>query len=75
VKEVVDTCGSGDMVSVGLIDHLVSLRVGRIGLTIEAVVAGARAGQRLAAANCRHVGARGLFTVEGARAARNALQG
>ncbi|MER9240917.1 PfkB family carbohydrate kinase [Mesorhizobium sp. M0633] len=74
VEEVVDTCGSGDMVSVGLIDHLVSLGVGRIGLTVEAVVAGVRAGQRLAAANCRHVGARGLFTAEGARAARDALR-
>lgn len=75
VEEVVDTCGSGDMVSVGLIDHLVSLGVGSIGLTVEAVVAGVKAGQRLAAANCRHVGARGLFTAEGAKAARGALQG
>ena len=59
-----DTCGSGDMVSVGVIDVLVSRRGGD---------AGARAGQRLAAVNCAFAGARGVFEKFGASAARTIL--
>ncbi len=58
---VKDTSGSGDMVSVGLINNLVREGRHRYDLPIETVVRGARAGQRLAAANCEFVGARGLF--------------
>lgn len=61
---VVDTCGAGDMVTVGILD-----RLGRGGGEEEleaAVLAGAAAGQALAAANCAFVGARGVFQALGA---------
>lgn len=62
---VVDTCGAGDMVSVGILDHLA--RAGGTGMALDAaVLAGARAGQGLAAANCAFVGARGVFRALGA---------
>jgi fructokinase len=55
---VIDTCGSGDMTTVGLIDGI--LANGRSPQSIEDVVPGLVAGQRLAAAGCGYVGALGL---------------
>jgi fructokinase len=66
-----DSCGSGDMVTIGLIDWV--LRGMPAKLTIEAVLAGVVAGQRLAAANCAFIGARGLIQRRGASAARAIL--
>lgn len=59
--EVLDTCGSGDMVSVGIIDWLLSGKLSIPDLSGHQLVTGAVAGQRLAAANCAYAGARGLF--------------
>jgi fructokinase len=71
-----DTCGAGDMLSVGLIDWL----LGRLGhspgrWTLDEIIEGVVAGQRLSAANCAFAGARGLFTHHGARFARLVLEG
>ena len=75
-SDVRDTCGAGDMVSVGIIHWLLSLRPGTgADLDVPALVPGIRAGQRLAAANCAYVGARGLFRQRGSEAARAILQG
>lgn len=75
-RDVRDTCGAGDMVSVGLIHWLLMIRPSaRAGLDLAAVVPGLRAGQRLAAENCGYVGARGLFRQKGAEYARAILQG
>lgn len=60
-RAVKDTSGSGDMVSVGLINNLIHEGRHRYNLPLDTVVRGAKAGQRLAAANCEFVGARGLF--------------
>lgn len=69
-----DTCGAGDMVSVGLIDWLISLGQSRKQcLEVEGIAAGIEAGQRLAAENCAYVGARGLFQRRGAAYARSVL--
>ncbi len=69
-----DTCGSGDMVSVGLIDWLVASRTGPgAGPDVADVLKGVMAGQRLAAENCAFEGARGLFKVCGASYARRVL--
>lgn len=69
-----DTCGAGDMVSVGLIDWLISLGPSRRqSLDAEAIAPGVEAGQRLAAENCAFVGARGLFQHRGAEYARSVL--
>ena len=74
-RDIRDTCGSGDMVSVGLIHWLLTIRPNtRSGLDLAAVVPGVRAGQRLAAENCRYVGARGLFRQRGAEYARAILE-
>jgi fructokinase len=70
-----DTCGSGDMVSVGLIDWLLSGYNAYRPWNIDAVLAGVVAGQRLAAVNCGYAGARGLFERRGAAAARAILDG
>jgi fructokinase len=70
-----DTCGSGDMVSVGLIDWLLSCHSAYRPWNIEAVLAGVVAGQRLAAINCAYAGARGLFEQRGAAVARAILDG
>lgn len=70
-----DTCGSGDMVSVGLIDWLLSRRSAYREWDIDDVLAGVVAGQRLAAVNCAYPGARGLFERRGAAAARAILDG
>ena len=75
-RDVRDTCGSGDMVSVGVIHWLLAIRPdARSGLDLAAVVPGVRAGQRLAAENCGYVGARGLFRQRGAEYARAILEG
>ncbi len=71
---VLDTCGSGDMVSVGLIDWLLSHRTYRT-WNIDAVLSGVVAGQRLAAVNCAYTGARGFFEHHGGAAARAVLDG
>ncbi|MBI1777122.1 MAG: hypothetical protein HYR63_17430 [Proteobacteria bacterium] len=69
-----DTCGSGDMVSVGIIDWILSRRNWTSATsTIDGVLEGAVAGQRLAAANCALIGARGLFQRYGAKFARAIL--
>lgn len=69
-----DTCGAGDMVSVGLIDWLISLgQSGKLGLEADGIAPGIEAGQRLAAENCAFVGARGLFQHRGADYARSIL--
>ena len=69
-----DTCGSGDMVSVGLIDWLLKKRSSGVPeLCANDLLDGVRAGQLLAAANCAFVGARGLFRERGADYARSVL--
>lgn len=68
-----DTCGSGDMVSVGVIDWL--LAQNRADLDFDMIMEGVSAGQRLAAANCAFVGARGLFSTCGVDYARRLLDG
>jgi fructokinase len=71
---VEDTSGSGDMVSVGLIDRLVAIGARASTITLEDVVSGVRAGQKLATANCAHVGARGIFRDSHARNVRAMLE-
>jgi fructokinase len=71
-----DTSGSGDMVTVGIIDRLLSLgRNGEALKSLEALIPGILAGQRLAAANCAFTGARGLFRNCGPLTARAILDG
>lgn len=63
---VLDTCGSGDMVSIGIIDWMISTQLLRERLTAANLITGVIAGQRLAARNCAFAGARGLFRSLGA---------
>lgn len=71
-----DTCGSGDMVSVGVIDRLLADKSPNRGVHyLNNILAGVIAGQRLAAANCAFAGARGLFERYGAEYARDVLAG
>lgn len=72
-SEIRDTCGAGDMVTVGVIDWLLERRVTRQHLDLGAVTPGVWAGQRLAAENCAYAGARGLFLNRGAGYARSVL--
>lgn len=73
---IVDTCGAGDMVTLGLIDTVLqSGTPGPAFLDLRTVLAGINAGQRLAAANCAHVGARGLFRERGTAHVRSILAG
>ncbi|SFD51305.1 fructokinase [Bosea sp. CRIB-10] len=73
---VVDTCGAGDMVTLGLIDTVLQSGTdGPASLDVRTVLAGIKAGQRLAAANCAHVGARGLFRERGTAHVRSILTG
>lgn len=66
VDVVRDTCGAGDMVTLGLLDTIIKSHVDGLGaLSISTVLAGVRSGQRLAAANCAYIGARGLFRERG----------
>lgn len=69
-----DTSGSGDMVTLGLIDAILQSGArAPSSLAVETVLTGIGAGQRLAAANCAYVGARGLFRERGASYARSIL--
>lgn len=62
VGHVTDACGSGDMVSIGLIDWLLARPTFRHStITIDDLIGGVVAGQHLAAENCAFTGARGLF--------------
>ena len=72
-EQVADTSGSGDMVSIGLIDWLLSSSASHRALQINDLVVGVVAGQHLAAANCAFAGARGLFRDKGASYARYVL--
>lgn len=70
---VKDTCGSGDMVTVGLIDSLLGRAALELRPQFEDILSGVIAGQRLASANCAYAGARGLFLAHGKDAARRLL--
>lgn len=73
-ETVRDTCGAGDMVTLGLLDTIIHRAVrGPAALSIATVLAGVRSGQRLAAANCAYIGARGIFRERGAQHARKIL--
>lgn len=71
---VLDTCGSGDMVSVGVIDWMISNRIGPERLNVINLIGGVVAGQRLAAENCAYAGARGVFRERGAGYVRQMLR-
>lgn len=74
LDEVRDTCGAGDMVTVGIIDWVLSKYTGvSAHLDIADFAQGVEAGQRLASANCAYIGARGLFRDRGADVARRLL--
>jgi fructokinase len=69
-----DTCGSGDMVSVGVIDWILNRKQSNLtDCAMDDLLGGVVAGQRLAAANCAFPGARGLFHRHGANFARLVL--
>lgn len=70
---LMDTCGSGDMVSVGLIDWMLTHGVRTHLLRATDLLCGVVAGQRLAAENCGYAGARGLFKERGPEYARRIL--
>jgi fructokinase len=70
---LVDTCGSGDMVTTGLLDYLLTHWRDRSRWSAADIYAGVEAGQRLAAINCAFAGARGIFHAVGARSVRSAL--
>lgn len=72
-NEVTDTCGAGDMVSVGIIDWILRCGARARPISLDSLLPGIVAGQRLAAANCAHVGARGLFRDQGRQQARAIL--
>jgi fructokinase len=72
---VLDTCGSGDMVSVGVIDWMLTNGTARGWSRAAELLQGIVAGQRLAAENCAFAGARGLFKTRGADYARVVLRG
>lgn len=71
---VLDTCGSGDMVSVGVIDWMLTSGIRAEELSASVLLEGVVAGQRLAAENCAFAGARGLFKHCGPGYAREVLQ-
>jgi len=71
--KVLDTCGSGDMVSVGVIDWMLTNSFGTACLKAADLLEGIVAGQRLAAENCAYAGARGLFKKRGAQYVREIL--
>jgi fructokinase len=71
-----DTCGAGDMLTVGIIDWILgSSRPKADVLAFDHFLSGVTAGQRLAAVNCAYAGARGVFRRHGARGARMILDG
>lgn len=69
-----DACGSGDMVSVGVIDWIVANTVSSTP-NVDELVGGITAGQRLASINCAYRGARGLFYRYDASVVRSFLDG
>ncbi|WP_227010297.1 PfkB family carbohydrate kinase [Pelagibius marinus] len=71
--QVLDTCGSGDMVSVGVIDWMLGNSFCTSRLKATDLLEGIVAGQRLAAENCAYTGARGLFKKRGAEYVRGIL--
>jgi fructokinase len=71
-----DACGSGDMVSVGIIDWMLTNHPrGAAQPSLRDFLTGVVAGQRLAAINCAYAGARGIFLHHGADCARSILDG
>jgi fructokinase len=68
-----DACGSGDMVTVGMIDWLLTLNLSSKQVSARSILDGVVAGQHLASANCAFEGARGLFRHRGASYARAVL--
>jgi fructokinase len=70
---LIDTCGSGDMVTTGLIDRLLRRWRGKGLLSPDDVLEGVEAGQRLAAINCAFAGARGVFHAVGGDYVRSAF--
>lgn len=62
VYRIVDTCGAGDMVTVGVL-HRLLLDDGRV--STDTLRDGVVLGSKLAALNCAFVGARGLFLALG----------
>lgn len=70
---LIDTCGSGDMVTTGLLDRLLKSWTNRDHWTLSDIKAGIEAGQRLAALNCAFAGARGAFHALGSESIRAAL--
>jgi len=70
---VLDTCGSGDMVSVGVIDWMLTNRFDLTRMNTADLLEGVVAGQRLAAENCGYTGARGVFEGRGASYVRGLL--
>ena len=69
-----DACGSGDMVSVGMIDWLLANAYSTDQVSAESLLQGIIAGQRLAAENCAYEGARGLFRHLGPAYAKSILR-
>ena len=63
------------MVSVGMIDWILTKQVEASCLKAADLFEGIVAGQRLAAENCAYSGARGLFKKRGARYVRQILSG
>lgn len=69
-----DTCGAGDMVTLGLIDTIIQQDIrGPDALSLAIVLCGVQSGQRLAAENCAYIGARGLFRERGPQHVRTIL--
>ena len=72
--ETVDASGSGDMVTIGLINALLeNRRLKRKDLTLSETIRGVVAGQHLAAANCGFHGARGVFQHLGTNYVRSVI--
>ena len=69
-----DTCGSGDMVTVGVIDWILA-QATQGAWSLDNLRSGVIAGQRLAAANCAYAGARGLFQRNDLELVRQILSG
>jgi fructokinase len=72
---LVDSSGSGDMVTIGLLDRLLRSWERSGCWSPETIYEGIIAGQRLAAVNCAFAGARGAFLALGAAWVRQALDG
>lgn len=70
---VVDTCGSGDMVTTGLLDLILKRWYREGSWKVDDVFDGVEVGQRLAALNCGFTGARGLFLAAGGSHVREML--